>query len=102
VALDPYLRHLGLAARFVSGYLMQLRPDIDPVEGPREVESDFTDLACLGGSLSSRRGLDRVRRHFGHADRRGQHSRCCHALTARGAPISGTGRFAEGRIRVRT
>jgi hypothetical protein len=31
-------------ARFVSGYLMQLRPDIDPVEGPREVESDFTDL----------------------------------------------------------
>src|SRR5438874_783344 len=37
-------RHLGLAARFVSGYLMQLSPDIDPVEGPRAVESDFTDL----------------------------------------------------------
>jgi uncharacterized protein (DUF2126 family)/transglutaminase-like putative cysteine protease len=38
------VRHLGLAARFVSGYLIQIRPDIDPIEGPREVESDFTDL----------------------------------------------------------
>ncbi|WP_377827661.1 DUF2126 domain-containing protein [Bradyrhizobium lupini] len=37
-------RHLGLAARFVSGYLIQVRPDINPIEGPPEVENDFTDL----------------------------------------------------------
>jgi uncharacterized protein (DUF2126 family)/transglutaminase-like putative cysteine protease len=38
------LRHLGLAARFVSGYLIQLRPDIAPIDGRVEVANDFTDL----------------------------------------------------------
>jgi len=42
--LVQILRHLGLAARFVSGYLVQLTPDEKSLDGPSGTDHDFTDL----------------------------------------------------------
>jgi len=42
--LVQILRHMGLAARFVSGYLVQLTSDVPSLDGPSGPKEDFTDL----------------------------------------------------------
>ncbi len=42
--LCQILRHLGIASRFCSGYLVQLKPDEKSLDGPSGTAVDFTDL----------------------------------------------------------
>ena len=42
--LCQVFRHLGLASRFVSGYLIQLTADVKALDGPSGPTADFTDL----------------------------------------------------------
>lgn len=42
--LAQVCRQMGLASRFVSGYLIQLAPDVKSLDGPSGPDEDFTDL----------------------------------------------------------
>ena len=42
--LVEIFRHYGIAARFVSGYLVQLTPDVKSLDGATGPDADFTDL----------------------------------------------------------
>ena len=101
--LVQMLRHLGLAARFVSGYLIQLVADVKSLDGPIGAGAGLHRPARVVRGLSAGRRLDRPRSDVGPARGRGAHPARLHAASpCSAAPITGAVEECEVDVRART